>query len=854
MRRYRSIQRSVVAGALCLAWSATPAVAQPAEVTPPRVLTQVEAAYPPAAIADRRGGTVVLIVTIDVTGTVADAQVAESASTDLDAAAIEAVRNWKFDPARRGAAAIASKIRVPIRFVPPPPEARPIQAPKPEALAAPAPSPPEPSRPGAAVNPSAPAEPPPVTDVTVTGRRPPPTRGASDYHVEIGALAVVPRQNATELLKLAPGVFLTNEGGEGHAERVYLRGFDAREGQDVAFSVDGVPINESGNLHGSGFADLHFILPELVSNLRVLEGPFDPRQGNYAVAGSADYQLGLGRRGLTAQYSTGSFGTQRMVLLFGPVGESVHTFAGADISTTDGFGPNRDARHATAMGQYEGKLGAKGSFRVAGAAYANEYHSAGLLRQDDVDAGRKGVFDTYDFGQGGGGSRYQLSGDLETRAGDTLFHLQLFAIRRGMRLRENYTGFLLDPQDAIQEPHDQRGDLFDLDMDETTIGTRGYAQTHGTLFGQRQELELGYFARGDDVHAVRQRVEAGSGVPYKTETDLTSRLADIGLYGDATLRAASWLALRGGARADLFAFDVLDACAVQDVSRPSSTKPPGDTSCLDQQRFGKHREPNQRSSTASVRLMPRASLLVGPFDHFQFSLSYGTGVRSMDPNYITQDIETPFASIAAYEGGVSYARSFETVQVAVRSVFFGTHVDRDLVFSESEGRAVLGSGTTRAGWVGSARVTGRFFDENANVTMVKSWFDDTGLLVPYVPDVVLRSDTALFHDLPFTIAGSAPKGTVGTGVTFIGERALPYGQRSDTIFTIDASGRVEWKSYELGFSVTNVLDRRYRLAEYNYVSDFHSAPAPTLVATRHVAAGAPRTFLVTLSATFGGDG
>ena len=65
--------------------------------------------------------------------------------------------------------------------------------------------------------------------------------------LQVGALAQVPRQNAAELLKLAPGILLTNEGGEGHAEQVFLRGFDAREGQDIEFTVGKVPINESGN-------------------------------------------------------------------------------------------------------------------------------------------------------------------------------------------------------------------------------------------------------------------------------------------------------------------------------------------------------------------------------------------------------------------------------------------------------------------------------------------------------------------------------------------------------------------------------------------------------------------------------
>ena len=60
---------------------------------------------------------------------------------------------------------------------------------------------------------------------------------------------------------------------------MFLRGFDAHEGQDLEFSVDGVPINDAGNYHGNGYADTHFILPELIQSVRVLEGPYAPQQG-----------------------------------------------------------------------------------------------------------------------------------------------------------------------------------------------------------------------------------------------------------------------------------------------------------------------------------------------------------------------------------------------------------------------------------------------------------------------------------------------------------------------------------------------------------------------------------------------
>jgi len=823
----------------------------------------VDAVYPPSALASRAHGDVVLALTVDVDGHVSKVDVVESGGADLDEAATVAARQWTFTPALRGGKPVASRIRVPFHFAPPAPPPELVAPPKHEEPELPptqaVPSEPKPAAraPGAA-SPGAPAG--KTDEVRVVGRVAPPSRGASDFNVRVGELARVPRQNASELLKLAPGMMLTNEGGEGHAEQVFLRGFDAREGQDIEFTANGVPINESGNLHGNGYADTHFVIPECVESLRVVEGPFDPRQGNYAVAGSASYELGLEQRGLTGRYTTGSFGTQRMLVTYGPKDGSAHTFACGEIYKTDGFGQNRDATRGTAMGQYEGALGEKGSWRLGVTAYSTHYHSAGVLRQDDFASGRVHFYDSYDASsfarqqvpEGGDSSRYSAWGDVETRSGDTTFTQQIFAIKRGMRLLENFTGFLLDVQTPLQSVHSQRGDMLDLDVDALTVGARGSARTHGELFGQRQELELGYFARADDSHGTQQRLEAATGVPYLTETDLESRLGDLGFYGDASLSATKWLHVRGGARADLFTYSVLDSCAAQTVAHPSATSPPTDQSCLTQQDFGRHREVDQRSSTASTAFLPRASVLVGPFRDLTFSASYGRGVRSIDPSYVTQDVKTPFASIDAYEAGASYTGQIGDVALVARSIFFETHVDRDLLFNETVGRNVLGDGTTRTGWVGATRLTGSFFDEAANITLVKSFYDDTHLLVAYVPSTVLRSDTAFFTDLPLRIGGSKVRGTLGSGITYVGPRPLPYGERSQDVFTVDASASLSWTHYEIGLVATNLLDRRNRVGEYNYASDFHSQAQPTLVPERHFTVGAPRGVFATFAVNLGG--
>src|SRR5207302_5904192 len=112
-------------------------------------------------------------------------------------------------------------------------------------------------------------------------------------------------------------------------------------------------------------------------------------------------------------------------------------------------------------------------------------------------------------------------------------------------------------------------------------------------------------------------------------------------------------------------------------------------------------------------------------------------------------------------------------------IVFGTHVDKDLIFSEQAGRTVIGGGTTRLGVLGAVRAAGPFFDASVSATWVRSTFDQTGLLVPYVPDLVVRGDLAAFHSLPWSLTGVLPRVRAALGADYVGPRALPYGERSE---------------------------------------------------------------------------
>ena len=860
-------------------------------VKPPTVVSHVDAVYPPSALAGREHADVRLTVTIDADGHVSKVDVAESSGhPDLDEAAIVAVRQWTFVPATRDDKPIPSRITVPFHFAPPAPPPEIVDTSKPNVLpsqsavpttspaAQAAPPTPTITRAGASTGAAAATADEAVEEVDIFGRIVRRKQGVADYDVTIGELKAIPRTNASDALKLAPGFLLTNEGGSGHAEQVFLRGFDAHEGQDLEFTVDGVPINDAGNYHGNGYADTHFIIPELIHSVRVLEGPYAPQQGNFAVAGSADYQLGLDRRGLTAEYSVGNFGMQRLLVLWGPNDAPSGTFAGAEYFTTNGFGVNRQAKRGTAIGQWETPLGKHGTLRVNATAYATEYNNAGVVRLDDYEAGVVDFYGTEDPNQTGNTStRASLSATYEGRFKDIEVSQQLFVVDRTMRLRENWTGFLLDVQEPTQEPHDQRGDLIDFHFDEVTFGGRGFARWHGEALGLRQEFEAGYFARVDSTHSTQYRVAAANNDPYAIEADYQSTLGDVGTYVDGNVHLLPWLAARGGVRADMFLFDVLNNCAINSVDDPSAAMAASqiNQSCLSQLEHGAYAEPFLRTATGSGAVMPRGTLVVGPFDHFEFSASAGNGVRSVDPSDVSQGIGTPFITVESRDLGVSYnnelgnrtqrrffwgAMGSTATELSVKSEFFQTHVGQDLVFDPTEGRNTLASGSTRTGWSGAVRALGSFFDVAANATIVRAVFDttgnctpDCGLLVPYIPDLVLRGDAALFSELPWQIAHKPLRGVLGYGVSYVGRRPLPYGDVSDIIFVSDASLSVGWTIWNVRLSGQNLFDSRYKLGEYNYASNFQKLlPEPTLAPERSFTAGAPRTVMLTLSATLGG--
>jgi protein TonB len=83
----------------------------------PRGGYQVRPPYPPSARQARAEGTTLLRVLVTADGALDEVQIQRSAGHPaLDRAAADAVRTWRFEPARNGAVAVAVWVVIPVEF------------------------------------------------------------------------------------------------------------------------------------------------------------------------------------------------------------------------------------------------------------------------------------------------------------------------------------------------------------------------------------------------------------------------------------------------------------------------------------------------------------------------------------------------------------------------------------------------------------------------------------------------------------------------------------------------------------------------------------------------------------------
>jgi TonB-dependent receptor-like protein len=92
----------------------------------------------------------------------------------------------------------------------------------------------------------------------------------------------VPFTRPGEALGIVPGLIVTQHSGEGKANQYFLRGFNLDHGTDLAITVDGMPVNMPTHGHGQGYADINFLIPELIRSVMSARGRTTPTSATSA--------------------------------------------------------------------------------------------------------------------------------------------------------------------------------------------------------------------------------------------------------------------------------------------------------------------------------------------------------------------------------------------------------------------------------------------------------------------------------------------------------------------------------------------------------------------------------------------
>ncbi len=647
----------------------------------------------------------------------------------------------------------------------------------------------------------------------------PPPRSASETVVEQRVLQAAPHRNASELLLTVPGVFVSQHGGEGKAHQIFFRGFDAAHGQDIELWAAGAPVNDVSNIHGQGYADLHFLIPEVVQEVHSTPGNYDPKQGDFAVAGSMRFELGYAEPGVTARAAVGSFGARRFLLAYHPTESSSANFGALELYASDGFGQSRAARHASAIGQAEFGVGRAATGRVMISAYSGRFDAAGVLRLDDIESGRIDRLATYDPKQGGTSSRTQLvlelRSDSEPEGSASSWSMAPYVVLRSLELGSNFTGKLTHPE----------GDSTQQRNDATTIGATAAYRRRLALLSPQDALEAGISMRSDSIrqsqHRLSQRGDRITDDELSPGVQAEVRATNVAGYLDASLRPVRRVTLRGGLRADGLSYSTEDSGA----------------------------ESSGRTRSAlGAQLSKRGTLDVVLYPGLHALASYGEGFRSPQARSLGDGETTPFTRVVSCEAGLRY-RQFGAVEASF--AVHRTQLSDDLVFDHSTARNELVPGTTRLGMSASLVATPNvWFVSSTSFTYAHAAFARDGErfaagdLLPYVPQVVVRSDIAFTPTLG-KLAGNELRSHFGAALTYLGRRPLPYAEFGRDVFLTDLGVALRLGPVETRLEVSNLLGAAWYDGEFVYASKFGSAAS--LVPTRHVTVGPPRTLLWSLS-------
>ena len=613
-------------------------------------------------------------------------------------------------------------------------------------------------------------------------------------------LRLRPYGSSQELLRLAPGLVIAQHAGGGKAEQIFLRGFDADHGTDVAITVDGVPVNMVSHAHGQGYADLHFLMPELVDRVAVRKGPYDPADGDFATAGAVAFHTVDRLPAPRFDVRTGSFGERHAFagLPFGrdaAVGPAGYVAVGGDQARGP-FEAPQDYRRGNAHASLTTPL-RTAHLTVKASSFLADWDASGQVPQRAVDAGSIGRFGAIDATEGGRTSRTDVR--LLLADADDRWDVRAFATRYDFRLFSNFTFFLRDriAGDGIEQVDGRIVGGGELRLRDTHDRLGGW--TAGT--GARMD-------RADvGLHDQVARTRIG------TRADAHVAQDHLFAWTDLRRSAGRGIHFRLGARSDLFRFDVAD--------RTTGSDGP---------------------ATWHARLSPRASLAVDVRTGTTLFANAGLGFHSNDARAVASgEVGDVLPRATGVELGARHTWDTGSIGAAAWLLDLAS----ELTWVGDEGVTEAGGRTRRTGLEADARLRlAPWLWADVDISLARGRVRDAAPgedRIPLAPSSTSSGGFSIRDVGPF-------EGQLR--YRFIGDR--PADETGAIVAPgagiVDAAGAWRIGRAHVQLALDNLFDTTYNEAQFATTSRLRGEPAA--VTELHFTPGSPRTVRLGLSWSF----
>lgn len=652
----------------------------------------------------------------------------------------------------------------------------------------------------------------PLEDMTVTEQ--PPIDAVSARSLTLtGNPATLLHSDAAELLRLVPGVHVSQHTGGAKGLQISLRGFDAEHGQDLAVSLDGIPLNEPSHVHGHGYLDLHFLIPETLDRIDVVKGPWDPRHGNFATAGALDFVSQREAADQRISVRGGRFRSLRGLARLAGTSGGNSAWLAAEAAASEGHTDPGRARSGRLMAS-GGKQQAHRQWHWIALHYAQRSAAADVVPLPAVEAGQVAASGSLDDSNGVDSKRSLLGLHWEQHTTAGTLRLQPWVQSRRTDIWTNSTGHLRNPAAGDQlAQHDRR----------MAAGLQASWGRDDTPAGQPLFSEIGLQLRHDRV--ITRIDETTVRKPHNQLQDLRFRETAAGGYARGDWLPLPRLRLLGGLRFDAFVYDGLGTRDETqfDIATNRSLR-------ID--------EVPRQWHTTDTAISPRGSIIMGPWSGLQVFLHYGRGFFTRTSQQLSDSPDGGIAATHSGEAGVRWIGADNRVDA--RASGWVTRKGADQIHDPLSGRGLIIGSTRRTGLDLELRLRpldGLEAGLDFTAVDARRIADDTPL--PQLPRWLHA------HWLAAQLPGHWQALLRGR---LTGPRPLSPTAEAGAFYVADLALRHEGPRWIAGFELANLLDRQYHDSIFEYASrPDPEGPARTAL---HATPGMPRTWRAELGARF----